>query len=475
MKWRNGLVEVLGPFSVANIVKFWRYCQMYGVLSATRLAIRRLQKPMGGPPVPMLPFSPAGTPNSESPVSANSKTVSVVIPTKNAAAYVAQLVDKLRAQQGIPQCEITFVDSGSTDDTLALAEREGVRVIQIAPDEFTHSFSRNKGADTTTADYLLFMVQDALPLTNLWLLEMITALETNKLATVSCAEYPRADCDLFYGFLIHSSYQSGADGDRVLAWNESCSSYRGLRANARISDVAALIRRDIFNDYRYRTAYAEDLDLGIRLIRDGHRLGFLQSTRVLHSHNRSSQYFFKRGYVDVRYLVEIFSNFVFPDVVNKTRLLRDILTVGNRLREIARELQTLRFPLPTKELTERLKTGSVSWQEEPRLAKDGLGSELGGDMRLLLEPYRRVPSEATMKANMIWPHVLDHCERMHEWICDIYEVADRKFAGDLVSGWEKMFALHSGTHMAYLYLTLQNRGELDESLIALDRAMTVGV
>jgi hypothetical protein len=29
--------------------------------------------------------------------------------------------------------------------------------------------------------------------------------------------------------------------------------------------------------------------------------------------------------------------------------------------------------------------------------------------------------------------------------------------------------------LAYLYLTLRNRGKLDEALIAMDRAMTAGV
>jgi len=468
--------QMLGIFSTVNIVKYWRYCQMYGVKNATRLAVRRLRKPMGYPPFEATPLSRTVIANSEDSVPALAKTVSVVVPTKNAAAYVTHLVEKLKAQRRILPCEIILVDSGSTDSTVPLAEREGVKVVRITSDEFTHSFARNKGASTATGDYLLFMVQDALPLTNLWLWEMVTALEANKLSAVSCAEYPRADCDLFYGFLIHNHYSSSRpDQDRILAWNESCSSYLGLRSNAQISDVAALIRRDVFENYRYRTAYAEDLDLGIRLIRDGHRLGFLQNTRVLHSHDRSSYYFLKRGYVDARFLIEVFPNFIFPEVEDKSKLFCDILTMGNRIRKVAGELQKLRLPLPTRELTQRLLAALATPQTEPDLPTAGLDSELGKFMQGLSERHGAPPSESPVKANMIRPHVVDHCERLFEWICGIYDVADRKLAEDLVRALEKVFAIHSGSHMAYLYLTLRNHSEVDETLVALDSAMTAGV
>ena len=459
-----------------NLAKYWRYCRIYGVRNATRLAIRRLQKPMGVRPAQLTPLSLPRMSYSELRITPVVQTVSVVIPTKNASQYIQQLVRKLRAQQGILPCEIVLVDSGSTDGTVAFAEREGLKVVQISPDQFSHSFSRNLGADTAIGDYLLFMVQDALPLTDMWLREMVAALETNKLAAVSCAEYPRADCDLFYEFLIHNDYTSAEpDKDRILGWNESCSSYLGLRSSAQISDVAALIRRDVFKNYRYRTAYAEDLDIGVRLIRDGHRLGFLHSTRVLHSHNRSSYYFLKRGYVDARFLVDVFPNFVFPEVQDQRKVYCDILMMWNRIGRVARELERLSFPLPTNEFTQRLLALLAAPQMGPCSAMESRDSELGEFMQHFSEYGRRMSSESITKANMIWPHFKDHCERLHQWICGIYDVTDRKLADEIVRALEKVFALHSGTHLAYMYLTLANRAKLDETLVSLDRVMIAGV
>ena len=468
--------RVLRILSAQNIVKYWRYCQMYGIRNATRLALRRLREPMGTLPAEMAPLVLPAVTSAEEEVSPIDKKVSVVIPTKNAGKHISALLEKMRAQKGILQCDVIVVDSGSTDGTVALAQSKGAKIVQISPQEFTHAFSRNKGAEKATGDSLLFMVQDALPLTNLWLWEMVTALQTNQLAAVSCAEYPRADCDLFYQFLIHRHYNSaGLDQDRILVWDKSCSSYLGLRSNAQISDIAALIRRDIFESYRYKTAYAEDLDLGIRLIRDGHRLGFLHRTRVLHSHTRCAYYFLKRGYVDARFLVEVFPNFVFPEVGDQVKLYCDILTCFNRLNQIARQLPGLRFPLPTKDLMELFLKIFSAGQGEAASAWERVNPELLEFMQRLSEHCQPMSSPLSVRANMIAPHIVNHFELLQNWVCGIYDVADQAFASDIVSALEKILALHAGTHLAYLYLTLRSRGKLDEVLIALDRTMTAGV
>ncbi|MBQ7464948.1 MAG: glycosyltransferase, partial [Oscillospiraceae bacterium] len=52
--------------------------------------------------------------------------VSVIIPTHNAAAYLEAQLDALLAQT--VAAEIIVVDSGSEDDTVAIAGRYGERV-----------------------------------------------------------------------------------------------------------------------------------------------------------------------------------------------------------------------------------------------------------------------------------------------------------------------------------------------------------
>jgi hypothetical protein len=357
-----------------------------------------------------------------------------------------------------------------------MAQSHGAEVISIAPKEFTHAFARNKGAESARGDYLLFLVQDAWPLTNVWLWEMATSLQQNQLAAVSCAEYPRSTSDFFYQFLIYRQYDApGLDRDRVLAWDNSCSSYLGLRSNAQLCDIAALIQRDVFDRYRYRTAYAEDLDLGIRLIRDGHKLGFLHSTRVLHSHNRSAYYFLKRGYVDVRFLVDVFPNYVYPELVRKQSLLADILTLYKRITGVAGMIKKYSFPSPLAALIEHIRAILLSAEGEGiEGAATEIDAELAEIMSQLAEKLDRDPSRIHSQV-MILPHVLRHFEDFQQWLSRIYDRADYRVASEIVSALYKVFALHCGTHLAYLYLTCANRGCLDESLLQMDRRLVADV
>ena len=461
-------------FSQENIGKYWRYCHIYGVWNATRLALRRLRKPKGAPPIHVTPLLPLRIPASQ--VNSVEKTVSVVIPTKNAGQELKFLLKKLKAQVGLKGCEIIVVDSGSSDGTPTIAQAEGAKVIPITSGEFDHAFARNKGAASATGDYLLFTVQDALPLTDLWLWEMVTALETNSLAAVSCAEYPRSDSDLFYQFLIHTQYGGpGLNQNCLLAWDDSCDSYLGLRANVQLSSVAALIRNDIFARYGYRRAYAEDLDLGYRLIRDGHRLGLLRGTRVLHSHNRPSYYFLKRAYADVRFLVEIFPNFVYPEVERREQLYSDIISLYERIAVLEHTVDCLPFPQRLVGLMGLLQAALSAASGHLPASGRGLDQQLGAFIRNLREGLRMESPAPTSRRNMLLPHFLDHFERFRQWLCVIYDEADETLAHELLRCLEKIFALHCGNHLSYLFLTCSNRGCRDEHLMALDRELTAGV
>lgn len=243
------------------------------------------------------------------------KKISIIIPTKNAGSDFPFLMKVLRLQEGFRDIEIIIVDSGSTDDTVQIAERNDAVVVKIDPSEFSHSFARNLGAEHATGDYLLFTVQDALPPNSTWLYELFQVLKNQEVVAVSCAETPREDADLFYRQICwnHYNFLGINDGDRIFSLPEKLDNI-SLRQNAQLSDLANLISRDVFNKYHYRLDYAEDLDLGIRLIKDGYKIAFLGSVRIIHSHNRLPYYFLKRGYVDNQFLSTVFDDFVIPKI-----------------------------------------------------------------------------------------------------------------------------------------------------------------
>jgi hypothetical protein len=243
-------------------------------------------------------------------------SVSIVIPTYNAGPEFALLLRKLKNQKGLTSLEIVIVDSESKDSTSRVAAEFGCKVIQIKQSEFSHSYSRNLGAASASGKYLVFMVQDAYPIGDRWLYGLVRCLIDNQhghgLAALSCAEYPRSDSELFYDALLKGHYDFIGCNDADRLGEFVTNDHTSLRTQGQLSDVTCLIPKALFDAYKYHGDYAEDLTLGIKLIRDGYRVGMLSSIRVVHSHNRPVQYYLRRSFVDVVFLTDIFADFIPP-------------------------------------------------------------------------------------------------------------------------------------------------------------------
>lgn len=84
-------------------------------------------------------------------------TISVVIPTLDEAATVAEAIGAARAALADP--EVIVVDAGSGDGTVALAAAAGATVIE-APGKRAHAM--NAGAAAAAGDILVFLHADTL-------------------------------------------------------------------------------------------------------------------------------------------------------------------------------------------------------------------------------------------------------------------------------------------------------------------------
>jgi glycosyltransferase involved in cell wall biosynthesis len=85
--------------------------------------------------------------------------VSVVIPAKNAAAYIGETVASALAQDGVT--EVIVVDDGSTDDTAAIVQAIRDPRLRLAINDASGvSAARNLGARNARGDWLMFLDAD---------------------------------------------------------------------------------------------------------------------------------------------------------------------------------------------------------------------------------------------------------------------------------------------------------------------------
>src|SRR5450759_2977227 len=93
---------------------------------------------------------------------------SIVIRAFNEAKHLPRLLEGIR-QQTLQDIEIILVDSGSTDDTVSIAESYGAHVAHIAPQEFTFGRSLNVGVQAATRGLVVIASAHVYPVYPDWL------------------------------------------------------------------------------------------------------------------------------------------------------------------------------------------------------------------------------------------------------------------------------------------------------------------
>jgi rhamnosyltransferase len=221
------------------------------------------------------------------------RSVSVVVPTRNAGPLFARVLAAVRAQEGVPAIEIVVVDSGSSDGTVELARRHGATVVDVEPSDFGHGRTRNAGAEAAGGDVLLLLVQDAILLGADAIRTLVAELEADAtLAAVSARQVPRTDVDLFGAFTIYAHDRLVRDSSPRSAGGSAAR----RRARGSLDNVCAAIRRETWAELRFsEVSFAEDLDFGLRAVAAGWGVRVSRAAAVAHSHVRSAEYQFRRG------------------------------------------------------------------------------------------------------------------------------------------------------------------------------------
>ena len=210
-----------------------------------------------------------------------SMLVSVIIPTHNAAAYLEAQLDALLAQT--VAAEIIVVDSGSEDDTAAIAGRYGerVKVMEIPAASFDHGGTRHDALAQSKGNFVCFLTQDALPVGPDFLEELLRPFREADVAAVYGRQvaYPTAPA---YERLTRAFNYP----DLPRTWREADIPRYGVKAFF-FSNCAAAYRRSAYQaagGFDRPIATNEDMMMAAKLLRGGYALSYAPRSVVYHSH-----------------------------------------------------------------------------------------------------------------------------------------------------------------------------------------------
>lgn len=238
-------------------------------------------------------------------------SISVVIPTKNGAATLPALLEALGRQTIEVPVEIVAVDSGSTDDTVAILERHAATVVPIAPDAFNHGTTRNLGVQHARGSLVVLMVQDAIPRDTRWLAALVSPFaDRPTLAGTFARQVPRDDASPLTRWAL-SQWRGASETPRVVSVADA-PALDALDPFAQLEtctfdNVCSCIRRSIWERFPFQpTTIAEDVVWARAVLSAGYELAYVPDAVVVHSHERSARYEFARTYVLHRRLHQLF-------------------------------------------------------------------------------------------------------------------------------------------------------------------------
>lgn len=200
-------------------------------------------------------------------------TSSVVIRTFNESRHLGKLLTGLYAQT-VPPDEVIVVDSGSSDDTLAIAQAAGCRVVTIAKERFSFGRALNLGCEVATSEVLLIVSAHVYPIYDSFVEHMLRPFETS-------------GSDIAYGRQVGNETTKYSEARLLSKWFPAESIWD--QGHPFSNNANAAVRRSTWAAHRYDEELTglEDLDFGRRVLAAGGRMTYVAEAPIVHVHEET--------------------------------------------------------------------------------------------------------------------------------------------------------------------------------------------
>jgi len=237
--------------------------------------------------------------------------ISVVIPTKNGERYLDAALSAVFSQKTRFGFEVIIIDSGSTDNTLAIAKRYPARLYQIAEKDFNHGLTRNFGISKALGRYVILMTQDAVPYNERWMEKMADSLEgDNRAAGVYSRHIPHADSSIYARLRTGMFFSSAKEGK--VSSIDRLKDYEALRPFEKyrfcnFDNVSSCVRKSVWEGYKFPdTDFGEDIEWSKLVLEAGYNILYEHESIVCHSHDYSVSAWYKRNIANYSKLRSLF-------------------------------------------------------------------------------------------------------------------------------------------------------------------------
>jgi rhamnosyltransferase len=207
-------------------------------------------------------------------------SITVVIRAFNEEKHIGRLLYGI-SQQTCPNPEVILVDSGSTDETLAIAAQYSVKILHIQPEDFTFGRSLNTGIAAASGDLVVIISAHCYPIYPDWL-EKLTQPFINQNVALSYGKQRGGETNYY---AEHQFFRKYFPDNSVLQQSHSYS-----------HNANAAIRRKLWEiqPYDENLTGLEDLAWSSWAMESGYEIAYVAEAEVIHEHNETMKQVYKR-------------------------------------------------------------------------------------------------------------------------------------------------------------------------------------
>lgn len=201
----------------------------------------------------------------------NHPKISVIVPVRNSPELLRTCLEHIQ-QTTIPDYEIIVVDDASTDNTASVAQEMGARVLHLEQ-QSGPAKARNKGAEIARGEYVFFIDADVL-----------VYPDTVGKVVEYFEQHPEVDA-------LFGSYDVKPAAPNIMSqFKNLFHHFVHQQANEEASTFwsgCGAVKRSVFLemggfDTFYERPCIEDIELGLRMHKAGHRISVHKDVQVTH-------------------------------------------------------------------------------------------------------------------------------------------------------------------------------------------------
>lgn len=221
------------------------------------------------------------------------KIVDVILPVCQPDERTIQSVKRLLKQTyPLNRIYIIHTEKGMFPGELETLS-EKIHITHIRPEQFDHGGTRHQGAMMSRAEFLIYMTQDALPVNEKLVENLMAAFQDERVGAAYARQLPAGDSSSIERFTRTFNYppesrvKSEADLPELGIKTYFC------------SNTCAVYRKSVYmslGGFESKVIFNEDMIMAGRIIQSGFKIAYAADAQVIHSHHDGCRRLFKRNF-----------------------------------------------------------------------------------------------------------------------------------------------------------------------------------